>query len=608
MNVTLRRIAPGSLVVGLLWLSLSAPLSCANSTQPPPQKDAGHHHKQDAPQGEGCGGGSCGAIGQKCCAPPTLCDVGAFCSLTDGTCKDQHPPDIGQACSSMSSCSSGICGYTQGISDGAAGVPDGNGTPPPQPTGCTVGCYNTTPDCTPGWVCQQIVVGQGTCVCTWAAEICNGLDDNCDGIIDNEPEVDNYCTSMMEGIPQRCVEGGVDGGPSGGAHCECVDLCGGTCVNLKTDNMNCGKCLNACKPLVEKCQEGVCGCAFTTCPSGCVNTGANDPMNCGDCGKVCPYSCKMGNCTPSTLASGFSTVGSIAVDSANVYWLAESGTTFTTSVKYCPASGCTIPGVAGTLATAVSSGTIESMDGLAVTAVNVYFADDISSVEVSPIPASPPSPAPKATVYSSKNAGYGTYLASDSVNLYWSNSSDDTIYSCALGTSCSSPTLVSNTSTVGSPIGLAVAGASVYFATSGAVYGTPVSGSGPITKICTYSTGFSSALGVLVAGGNVYFTDGFSAVYSCPIAGTGAVAVTYYLDTSPAALATDGVNLYWSTNSFPSGDIKKCALGATCAAIPGPTTVISGVSPPSSLAVGAKDLFWTTYDSITMGTVLRYSK
>jgi hypothetical protein len=311
----------------------------------------------------------------------------------------------------------------------------------------------------------------------------------------------------------------------------------------------------------------------------------------------------MGNCTPVALASGFSSApGSIAVDSKNVYWLDESSS-FTTQVQYCPTSGCgTTP---GTLATSTSGGGVETTDGLAVTATNVYFADDVSSVEVIPIL----SPG-KATIYSSKNAAFGTYLAADSVNLYWANESDETIYACALGTSCASPTLVANTSTAGEPTGgLAVSGSNVYFATFSAVFGTPVSGSGPITKICTIS-GFSSATSMLVAGGNVYFADGFSAVYSCPLTVTGAApaATMYYADTSPSTLATDGVNLYWSTSSFPTGDIKKCALGATCAALPGPTTVVSGIAPPGSMAVGAKDLFWTAYDTTTMGTVYRYSK
>jgi len=144
-------------------LALTAP-GCANSMEMNMMPDGGHHEGGKDASGDA----GCGQIGQSCCEPPTPCMIGAFCSLGDNTCKDQHPPDLGKPCSSPTSCSSGICGYTQGIVDGGVTIPDGNGTPPPQATGCTVGCYATTPDCLAGWTCQQLEVGAGICACSWS--------------------------------------------------------------------------------------------------------------------------------------------------------------------------------------------------------------------------------------------------------------------------------------------------------------------------------------------------------------------------------------------------------------------------------------------------------
>jgi hypothetical protein len=63
--------------------------------------------------------------------------------------------------------------------------------------------------------------------------------------------------------------------------------CGGTCVSLRSDDLNCGACGVACGAL-EHCSAGACACdeGIAVCDGRCTDL-ARDPDHCGSCTTAC---------------------------------------------------------------------------------------------------------------------------------------------------------------------------------------------------------------------------------------------------------------------------------------------------------------------------------
>jgi len=77
--------------------------------------------------------------------------------------------------------------------------------------------------------------------------------------------------------------------------------CNGVCVDLLTDDLNCGRCGVACFP-TERCLFGqCCGVDEVLCGNLCTNL-LSDESNCGTCGFQCEpgLECVLGVCTPLT--------------------------------------------------------------------------------------------------------------------------------------------------------------------------------------------------------------------------------------------------------------------------------------------------------------------
>jgi hypothetical protein len=102
------------------------------------------------------------------------------------------------------------------------------------------------------------------------AELCNGLDDDCDGPVDEGFDLVRSTTDCL-----RC----------GNACAPGESCCSAGCVDLQTDERYCGAC------------DRSCGAGLSCCGGGCVDT-QDDDDHCGLCGQACGdgQSCCGGRC------------------------------------------------------------------------------------------------------------------------------------------------------------------------------------------------------------------------------------------------------------------------------------------------------------------------
>tara|TARA_B100000609_G_scaffold199625_1_gene205155 strand:+ start:7313 stop:10876 length:3564 start_codon:yes stop_codon:yes gene_type:complete len=101
---------------------------------------------------------------------------------------------------------------------------------------------------------------------------CNGVDDNCDG------QIDELCATS-------CTQKG-------------FQLCDGLCLDTRNNPVHCGACGKVCSS-IQQCQEGKCICedGLLACGDACVDPQKSND-HCGACGKTCTngLSCQAGIC------------------------------------------------------------------------------------------------------------------------------------------------------------------------------------------------------------------------------------------------------------------------------------------------------------------------
>jgi hypothetical protein len=218
--------------------------------------------------------------------------------------------DTGVPCVNDSECLAGICLQVVTPSGDSGRV-------------CSGPCAEAA-ECVPGWDCSN-VAGRGTvCTCSPNLEVCDGMDSDCDGTVDNQPAADRACADDSADRTFACVLG----------VCLCTSLqCDGECVHAMSDPAHCGGC-DPC-PIgahaVAACEAGTCTLAcddgYADCDgnaaNGCEALLATDAANCGSCGRSCLGDpCTAGLCAVTMLVED-SGISVLAVDDANLYWIAH---------------------------------------------------------------------------------------------------------------------------------------------------------------------------------------------------------------------------------------------------------------------------------------------
>ena len=238
----------------------------------------------------GCGQ-ACGE-GEAC--TPDGCDCAEDWQRCDDVCVRLYDPDYCGDCETH--CESGeVCDATLGCIEGC---------PEPREP-CNGSCVLLDYDNANCGECENecdvdngFTCDLGECVCPENYKDCGGEcvlvddDENC-GDCGNACPVGGYCEGS--GTTPACACG------TDKSVCDASGGDPGFCVNLDTDEHNCGDCGTQCGADLE-CQSGVCRCAagLTACGSGadaeCVNTEI-DTENCGACGTDCELgTCSGGSC------------------------------------------------------------------------------------------------------------------------------------------------------------------------------------------------------------------------------------------------------------------------------------------------------------------------
>lgn len=187
--------------------------------------------------------------------------------------------------------------------------------------GMTIGCEsrNTLGKCTGVRTCDG-VMGYGDCSAhAPAIEACNGIDDDCDGVTDEDQPMVTCGVGACEVRLPSCGDGGVVACVPKDAGVEtCNNLdddCDGVVDNgfdVTTDVQNCGVCGHMCSLPhanagcdVRACIVASCHTGYGNCDgihsNGCETNTTTDVNNCGACGRQCQAagadsSCSNGMC------------------------------------------------------------------------------------------------------------------------------------------------------------------------------------------------------------------------------------------------------------------------------------------------------------------------
>jgi hypothetical protein len=335
--------------------------------------------------------------------------------------------------------------------------------------------------------------------------------------------------------------------------------------------------------------DGGCPSGQSSCGGKCMNV-ATDNANCGGCGLTCA-ACVKGRCT-TTIATPALAPWAIAVDSKNVYWTslgscASDGGVPTGNIASAPITG----GPPVTLATGQGSPSAIAVDAKSIYWVNKADCSGNGSVVKAGLDGS-------GLTTLAGNQNQAQHIALDAANVYWTTS--DGVMSMPLGGVAGGGAPTTLASKQGASAGVVVEGKDVLWAQSGASYDVnsiAVGGGSPkkLTAACGAGSPCFDVAALAADGTNVYWSPlpgGTYASYNVvamPLGG-GALNTLAGMQGIAADITTDGKNVYWTTYGMFMG------LGDTVVEVPvvggTPTTLASAQANPRGVAVDATSVYW----------------
>jgi hypothetical protein len=438
-----------------------------------------------------------------------------------------------------------------------------------------------------------------TCPFTCSNGACSGLcvpgDKQCNGKTAQTCK-DDGTWADVEACLYVCSEGECTGQCSPGSVTCLSPSSPGTC-----DANGAWQSPGACPQPTPDCVQGSCTCAVghTTCGNECVDLKTNN-LNCGACGHSCDGgACVAGVCQGVVLAAAQNRPIGLALGGGYLYFTSANAGT----VSRVPVTG----GQVELVATGQSG-----PQGVAVDASHVYWTNPGGSNTVmraditGAVPATP-------VIMATGQAG-PLSIAVDATHAYWTSTSGLLSKTPIDATSAMAPTVLCSGALQGAdistPIGLAIDGTYAYFTngffglSSATIVRVPLANTA--TSLCEVMVrGQTRPTGLAVDGSNLYWTNwaaaGTDTVSSCPkgaYCNTPTVLASLQQISSIASnlqqIASDGTHVFWPNGSENKVMKVPVAGGAVKA-------LYASQTAPTAVVVDAQHVYWTTNTSVVRG-------
>lgn len=515
--------------------------------------------RQDANDGGFFDAGPCGHENEQCCRTQPECVLGYACQT--GVCARIRPTDFGRPCDAGSQCEAGVC------------VNNPNGSV------CGSAC-NQTNEC-PGanWQCLNGAQGQPPKVCrcsTTNIDICDGMDNDCNGIVDDHASADPYCKQTRNGTGFVCANGSCV--CPNGALTNCPSS---SCIDGQNDVNNCGRCNHYCNNGGTGCVNGMCQ-PFLWYDAGNAQI---DKIHAGTSGYIhmaiqtaptdggAPYAqvvrCGTGSGPCGNLqvvANTADRVFDIRQDDPGgappLYWAQSNPPGQSGGIYSCLPDSFT--GACGTITYYAQSGSgVSQFAEMFHNASDLFFHDTQgNSIRTASLAGPYPQSGGAVTVlYQGTPQHNIVHFAYDSgrffMTEYGSTGVDRRLVSCpASGCSANLVTFDSNFTTPGF---VYTDGSRVYYTdtgdggTFGKVASCPLAGCSGATDMIVYTSasiasGASMPTEVVSDGTNVFWIangTGGNAIYTCPVTGCTGAPTVIASNMSMRVLAVDYASVYW---------------------------------------------------------------